>query len=215
MDGLRALDASLRSPAQPLVTQNYRFLGFVNDVGEALHAFLPRSLYLGSYAVTGAYALAAVYYDRACLGDRLAAAGAAPSDAAARLNARTADNAAWHALATVAITPLVVIPAVKAGAVRAFRALAPGLAPALRDKALPAAVAILAIPAVVSPVDNATTAAFNAVPGLRAAPEPYHWTGYWEALNEPHAAGGDAHAAPAPAPAAGAAKPAPPAKKMH
>ena len=41
-----ALDAQLRSPDQPLVTQNYRFLGFINDVGEAMHSFLPKPIYV-------------------------------------------------------------------------------------------------------------------------------------------------------------------------
>ena len=39
-------DKYLRAPAQPLLTTNLRFLGFVNDVGEALQSFLPRSLYV-------------------------------------------------------------------------------------------------------------------------------------------------------------------------
>ena len=40
------MDQHLRSKEQPLVTSNLRFLGFVNDVGEALHSFLPKSLYV-------------------------------------------------------------------------------------------------------------------------------------------------------------------------
>ena len=47
---MEALDKELRSPAQPLVTQNYRFLGFINDVGEALHSFLPKPIYVRSWA---------------------------------------------------------------------------------------------------------------------------------------------------------------------
>jgi len=101
---------------------------------------------------------------------------------ASALKARTWDMAAWHFFATVTLTPLVVIPAVKAGAKRLFSRLGAG-SPALREKALPAAVAIAAIPAVVSPVDNAVTWAFNRV--VRGeVKEPYHWTGYWEFLND-------------------------------
>lgn len=177
------LDKQLRAPDQPLVTQNYRFLGFINDVGEALHSFLPKPVYVGTYVITGVYALAAVYYDNRLLADQLDAAGV--KDAAerrARLQSRTMDNAAWHLLATVAITPLVVIPAVKVGAKRLLASRTSLSAP-MREKVLPAAVAIAAIPAVVSPVDNAVTWAFNQV---RAKPEPYHWAGYWSSLNEHH-----------------------------
>ena len=121
--------------------------------------------------ITGLYAAAAVYYDNRCFADRLAAGGGGGRS----LLSRTLDNAAWHTLATVTITPLVVIPAVKVGAKRLLAGRA-SLSPAMREKVLPATIAILAIPAVVSPVDNATTLAFNQ---LRAAPEPYHWSGYW------------------------------------
>lgn len=180
---MEALDKELRSPAQPLVTQNYRFLGFINDVGEALHSFLPKPIYVGTYVVTGAYALAAVYYDNRALADRLDAEGASADARSKALTARTLDNSLWHFLATVTITPLVVIPAVKVGAKRLFARLGAGSA-AMREKVLPATVAILAIPAVVSPIDNAVTLAFNAA---REKPEPYHWTGYWEGLNDHHA----------------------------
>ena len=85
-----------------------------------------------------------------------------------------------HYMTAYRYVRLGVLPAVKVGAKRVFARLGAGSA-SLREKVLPAAVAILAIPAVVSPVDNACTAAFNCV---RAKPEPYHWTGYWEALND-------------------------------
>jgi hypothetical protein len=180
------LDKHLRSPEQPLVTQNYRFLGFVNDVGEAMASFLPRSLYIGSYVVTGVYAVAAVYYDRAALRDKLDAPSSSARSAAEKgelLNARTLDNALWHTLATVTLTPLIVIPAIKVGAKRLL-AGSTGLSAALREKVLPATIAIVSIPAVVSPVDNAVTWGFNQV---RKTPEPYHWTGYWpDSMNSHH-----------------------------
>ena len=58
---------------------------------------------------------------------------------------------------------------------------ASALSATMREKVAPATVAILAIPLVVSPVDNAVTWGFNQV---RAQPEHYHWTGYWEFMNE-------------------------------
>jgi hypothetical protein len=134
--------------------------------------------------VTGAYAVAAVYYDNRQLSDALDAA-APPTPAAAKralLTSRTLDNALWHTLATVTITPLVVIPAIKVGAKRLL-SRSTALSQALREKVLPATIAIAAIPLVVSPVDNAVTWGFNQV---REKPEPYHWSGYWEALNEGH-----------------------------
>lgn len=137
--------------------------------------------------ITGAYALGAVYYDNRALADALDAPSAAPLSAdvkAAKLRSRTLDMTAWHALATVLVTPLVIIPAVKVGAKRVFSKMSFGSA-ALREKTLPATIAILSIPAVVSPVDNIVTYAFNET--VREKKEPYHWTGYWEALNEHHA----------------------------
>jgi hypothetical protein len=136
--------------------------------------------------ITGAYALGAVYYDNRALDDALNAQSAPPlsEDAkSAKLRSRTLDMTAWHALATVFVTPLIIIPAVKVGAKRVFSKMSFGSA-ALREKTLPAAIAILSIPAVVSPVDNVVTYAFNAT--LRDKPEPYHWTGYWDALNDHH-----------------------------
>ena len=133
--------------------------------------------------ITGAYAVAAVYYDNRALSDRLNAEGKKTADEKrALLTSRTLDNALWHSLATVAITPLIVIPAIKVGAKRMLAGRA-SLSAAMREKVLPATIAILSIPAVVSPVDNAVTWGFNQA---RAKPEPYHWTGYWSALNEPH-----------------------------
>jgi hypothetical protein len=59
-----------------------------------------------------------------------------------------------------------------------------GLSAALREKVLPATIAIVSIPAVVSPVDNAVTWGFIQV---RKTPEPYHWTGYWpDSMNSHH-----------------------------
>ena len=40
------LDAQLRAPEQPLLSSNLRYMGFVNDVGEALHSFLPKPIYV-------------------------------------------------------------------------------------------------------------------------------------------------------------------------
>ncbi len=120
--------------------------------------------------------MAAVYYDNRCFADKLAAGGGGGQT----LLSRTLDNAAWHTLATVTITPLVVIPAVKVGAKRLLAGSA-SLSAAAREKVLPATIAILSIPAVVSPVDNATTFAFNK---FRATPEPYHWSGYWGFMQE-------------------------------
>ena len=48
-----AVDTYLRSPEQPLITKNWRFLGFINDVGEALRSFLPKSLYVRGVACAG------------------------------------------------------------------------------------------------------------------------------------------------------------------
>jgi len=143
-----------------------------------LNTFRSCSAQVGTYVVTGVYAAAAVYYDNRCFADKLAAGGGGGQT----LLSRTMDNALWHTLATVTITPLVVIPAVKVGAKRLLAGRA-SLSASMREKVLPATIAILAIPAVVSPVDNATTFAFNQV---RATPEPYHWSGYWGFLQEGH-----------------------------
>jgi hypothetical protein len=83
----------------------------------------------------------------------------------------------------VAITPLVVIPAIKGATKRALinRTFA---SITMREKVIPAAVSILAIPAVVSPVDNGVTWCFNKY--WRTTPEPYHWSGYWAGMNGHH-----------------------------
>ncbi len=184
------LDEYLRSDEQPLISGNYRFFGFINDVGEALHSFLPKSLYVGSYAITGIYALSAVYYDRQKMSDRLNNGEnvntlAIQSDKIVYtddekksiLQRRTINNSIWHLLATVAITPLLVIPAVKIGTKRALLKQT-CLSQQMREKVLPAAVGIISIPAVVSPVDNAVTFCMNQINKDLPA-EPYHWSGYW------------------------------------
>jgi hypothetical protein len=98
---MASTDKYFRAPDQPLISKNWRYFGFVNgawqahnvcnpafenpptqirhplqspDVGEAMHSFLPKSLYIGSYAITGLYAVGAVYYDNRCFADKLAAA---------------------------------------------------------------------------------------------------------------------------------------------
>lgn len=149
-----------------------------------MHSFLPKSLYVGSYAITGLYAVGAVYYDNRCFADKLAAA-ANTTDAqrTEALKKRTIDNSAWHLLATVSITPLLVIPAIKGGTKRMLINRTWGSL-ALREKVIPAVVSIAAIPAVVSPVDNATTWAFNRF--WRETPEAYHWSGYWSFMQDKH-----------------------------
>lgn len=182
---MERVDKYLASAEQPLITSNLRFFGFINDVGEALHSFLPKPLYVGTYVITAAYAVGAVYYDRRALADELDSPTAVPLEAEvkrSKLDARTFDNTVWHALATVTVTPLLVIPALKVGAKRLLMRIPMG-SQSLREKVLPAAVAILAIPAVVSPVDNIVTFGFNI---LREKPEPYHWSGYWSSLNAHH-----------------------------
>jgi hypothetical protein len=46
---MSSIDRYLRGAEQPLLTTNLRFFGFVNDIGEALHAYLPKPLYIGSF----------------------------------------------------------------------------------------------------------------------------------------------------------------------
>lgn len=187
-------DAYFRSEKQPLVSENWRFFGFVNDVGEALHSFLPKSLYLGSYAVTGIYAVGAVYYDRQRMNDKLEAGEPftkaqqnnkkmdyTPEEKSSILNRRTANNSVFHLLATIAITPLLVIPAVKAGTRRLLMNVC--MPTNMKEKIIPAIFGILSIPAVVSPVDNAVNYVMNEY-NDDLPPESYHWSGYWSFMNK-------------------------------
>ncbi|VBB17959.1 mitochondrial fission process protein 1-like [Yasminevirus sp. GU-2018] len=162
-------DSYLRGPNQPLISTNLRYFGFVNDVGEALKSFIPKPIYYGTYGITGVYAAGAVYYHNRLLTDR--------DDP--RTTAKTVDNAVWHTLATVTLTPLVAIPMIKKAT---KKVLSPtNMSVALKTKSIPAAISILAIPAVVSPVDNGVTWVMNQ---FREQPESYHWSGYWSFMNK-------------------------------
>lgn len=173
------------SSKQPLVTENWRFFGFVNDVGEALHSFLPKSLYFGSYVITGVYAIGAVYYDRENTKNTLALTDKTEDEKKSILNKRVVNISLWHLLATVAITPLLVIPAVKAGTKRLIinRTF---MTQHAREKVIPATVGILSIPAVVSPVDNLVTFGMNEINknDEDIQPEKYHWSGYYSFMNK-------------------------------
>lgn len=87
---MEALDKELRSPAQPLVTQNYRFLGFINDVGEALHSFLPKPIYVRGPANSGVAHAGGVLPRGFSFRRALGAAAAAARSQAASLTARSA-----------------------------------------------------------------------------------------------------------------------------
>lgn len=129
----RSFDAESRRTDKNIYTQSHlRFLGFANDVGEALKTFLPRPVYLGSYAVTAAYVWADTYYTR----QRAIDAGRSDS------TNKAADALIWHTGATLITTPLIV------------HALKEVALTCGASKKIAAVVGLLVIPFIVPPVDH-------------------------------------------------------------
>jgi hypothetical protein len=111
--GAKSMDQFFRSESDPLTKSAWRYNGFWNDGAEALHGLIPRWLYLTGYAITGTYAVGAVYYNRQQMIDRQCRTNGSDSildeNFRSKLNLATLDNTIWHAGATLLLTPLTII----------------------------------------------------------------------------------------------------------
>lgn len=133
--------SSSEKPYNVLRDSPLRYLGFTNDVGEALRGVIPPWAVWSTYGVTGAYALG----DVAQLAWREHRRGAGwPA-----VHRQLVDSAVFHGLATVAVTPLII-----AGACRAIKAVVPNALPGWARRFGPSAVGIALIPLIVPPTDR-------------------------------------------------------------
>ena len=150
----------------PLLETNLRYLGFVNDLGEAGKAFLPRPLYIGTYLVTGSYAVGAVLNARR---------RQLKVDPASDLTRLTVDQSIFHLLATFAVTPVLVhYTKHTAEAVLAKTAL--------KGPVVPALIGLASIPFLVPPIDNATHYLLNKNYRTPQEQQPYVWHGIYSVI---------------------------------
>jgi hypothetical protein len=174
-DNLRQFDSFFKSDKDPLLTTNLRFAGFCNDLTEALKMFLPRSLYLAGYGVTGTYAVSAVVYESRRFNEK-------NPNQTKQLTISTLDNVVWHSVATVFGTPLLIILLKK----NVSKLLSPAMS-SLKKKLIPGLIGVAAIPLIVSPIDNTTTYFINQLrPKYGVKLQGYHWTGPYAFLNKKH-----------------------------
>ena len=147
-----------------------RYLGYANEVGGALAAFLPRGGVPGSYAVALSYVLAdsvdkALRARRECdAADALECsrpwALGKPRLAWACVAHDFVDAISWQVLASVFIPGSVIHLVV--GLAERLVGAAPGLLPEDLARAVPTAIGLLVIPFIVEPIDNATDDAMDA-----------------------------------------------------
>jgi len=166
-----------------LVNSSLRYVAFANDLGEGAKSYLPRWLYIGSYAATGGYAFLAIYGDFLNKKKDLVKTHNESNNKLDSITAiknikyelarEVADKSIWHAVASVAGTPLV-IHQIKHLTEKIFKPKTP---------AMPAVVGLASIPVIVPPIDNGMTGIMN----IFRKPEnqqPYHWTGLWSFMNK-------------------------------
>jgi hypothetical protein len=174
MDALDAFNEHLLRPeGDPLLDTSLRYLGFINDVGEAGKAFLPRPLNNATYVATGSYAVGAVWNARR---------RQTKADPTVDLQRLTVDQSIFHLLATFAVTPICVHYTKHA----AESAL---LKTALKGPILPAIIGLASIPVLVPPIDNATHLLLNKAYRTQEEQQPYVWHGMYGFLEKEHAHG--------------------------
>lgn len=122
----------------PLTDGPLRYVGFSNDLGEALKTLIPRPVYYGSYAIAFGYA---------ALDTGLTYPRAAP-EMAVRETARTG---VWHLGATIISTPLII----KGVTHKITQLLRPTSLTPLLKTSIPSAVGVFCIPLIVPPIDQA------------------------------------------------------------
>lgn len=174
------VDSYLRNENNPLEKSNLRYMGFLNDFGEALKSFLPKPIYYGSYILTGLYAVSAVYYTNRREYDKMNNENLLSQDEInKKLKTMTINSSIWHMLATVSITPLIIITTKKITG----KLLTNFRASNFTKKMVPSTVGLIAIPIVVPPVDNGVTCGMNYFTNDK---KPYHWSGLYNFMNNKH-----------------------------
>ncbi|CAG9460140.1 unnamed protein product [Pedinophyceae sp. YPF-701] len=119
-----------------------RFAGYTNEVGEAFKRFLPRSMYLGTYALASAYVAGDAVYQ----GSKAVEAG--PSSPGPGL--AVTDALIWQGLASVAIPGLAINRAVKLAQWMVERSQ---LGPRTK-RFLPTVFGLSLVPLIVGPIDE-------------------------------------------------------------
>lgn len=157
---MEALDKYFSRGDNPLVSTALRYNGFWNDIGEACKAFLPKGIYYGTYAATGTYAAACVWYT-----GRREFTTTSPTIKQVLQSKAAQDAMIWHSFATVSLTPLLI-----AGIKQVCKRAGLGMNAC-------AAIGVVAIPVLVPPIDNLVTAVMNKY--YRDQPQPMHWSGLW------------------------------------
>lgn len=174
-------DYLLNNPSDPLTSSGLRYLGFVNDVGEACKAFLPKPLYYGSYAITGGYGLTAVLYSRARFQQQLIKDNVAPEKHASLLMRETIDTSLWHLFATFMVTPYLIHQSKKVS----IAALAKtSMSQAMKTKILPSAIGLGLIPVLVPPIDNFFHWTLNNLYREAHEQRGYSWHGIYSSMNK-------------------------------
>lgn len=125
-----------------------RYLGYTNEFGESFRAFIPKSLYLGSYAVASAYCVA----DSAVKGIAASDAGGSPIDVADV----AAEALVWQGFASVVFPGLVINRVVSGYSLIASRLLPtlPRFFALVPPRVGAVAAGLAAIPLIINPIDR-------------------------------------------------------------
>ena len=125
-----------------------RYLGYTNEFGESFRAFIPKSVYLGSYAVASAYCVA----DSAAKGMATSDAGGSPIDVADV----AAEALVWQGFASVVFPGLVINRVVSGYASMASRLLTtlPRFFKLVPPRVGAVAAGLAAIPLIINPIDR-------------------------------------------------------------
>lgn len=168
------MDQLIQRPDNLLTHSVLRYLGFVNDAGEACKSLLPKPLYYGTYLITGGYCVTDIILSKFRLEHKLGASGVSQQAQKELTTKKMIDTGIWHFFATLAVTPYLIH---KSKTVSKRVLSRTSFSPNFKQTTGPAMIGLCLIPILVPPVDNLFHWVLNST--IRDHKHPYEWHGIY------------------------------------
>ena len=178
-------------PQNVLTESGLRYLGFVNDVGEACKSLIPKPMYYGSYLVTGLYCMSDILLSPSRLLHQLKTKEDVFNPewifcnpgSMSLTNRKMLDTSIWHLFATISVTPFIIH---KSKTVSKYMLNKTNLPINIKTTFGPALIGLCLIPIIVPPIDNLFHVILNSSLRHEKEKQPIQWHGIYSFLNDKH-----------------------------
>lgn len=177
----------IQHPKNLLTESALRYLGFVNDVGEACKSLVPKPIYYGTYLVTGLYCMSDILLSPHRIQHKLTTSQDLNTESWLFYNQhqirsrKLFDTSIWHFFATLSVTPFIIH---KSKPVSKYFFSKTSLPPRFQTTFGPAIVGLCLIPIIVPPIDNLFHLILNSTWRKPNEKQPLEWHGLYSFLND-------------------------------